>query len=135
MGDPFLYAAKFRVDIGKETSDASTIKFGVREVSSELTAQGGRLFRVNGRKVLIRGAAWTPDMILRWDSKRVGADLAYVRHMGLNTIRLEGKVDREEFFEATDRLGILVMPGFICCDMWEHWDDWTTETKKMPQLL
>ncbi|MGB2628900.1 MAG: glycoside hydrolase family 2 protein [Candidatus Acidiferrum sp.] len=131
MGDPFLYTAKFRVDVGKDTSDASTIKFGIREVSSELTAQGGRLFKVNGRKVLIRGAAWTPDMLLRWNSKRVGTDLAYVRHMGLNTVRLEGKVDREEFFDATDRLGILVMPGFICCDMWEHWDDWTAETKKI----
>ena len=57
--------------------------------------------------------------------------LLTLKHMGLNTIRLEGKIDREEFFEKTDRLGILVMPGWICCDMWEHWDDWTAETKKI----
>jgi exo-1,4-beta-D-glucosaminidase len=53
----------------------------------------------------------------------------YVKHMGLNTIRLEGKTDRDEFFEKTDRLGILVMPGWICCDAWEHWKDWTPQTK------
>jgi exo-1,4-beta-D-glucosaminidase len=131
MGEPSLYTAKFHVEVGKEVSDSTAINFGIREVTSELTPKGGRLFKVNGRKVLIRGAAWTPDMLLRWDPKRVAADLAYTKHMGLNTIRLEGKVDREEFFDQTDRLGILVMPGWICCDMWEHWDDWTAETKKI----
>jgi exo-1,4-beta-D-glucosaminidase len=132
IGEPSLYTAKFQLALAnKEVSDSSSVTFGIREVTSELTPKGGRLFKVNGRKVLIRGAAWAPDMFLRWDSNRLDADLAYVRHMGLNTIRLEGKVDRDEFFDKTDRLGILVMPGWICCDMWEHWDDWTPETKKI----
>ena len=30
----------------------------IREVISELTESGGRLFKVNGKRVLIRGAAW-----------------------------------------------------------------------------
>ena len=131
MGEPALYTAKFHVEVGKEVSDSTSVTFGIREVTSELTPKGGRLFKVNGRRVLIRGAAWAPDLLLRWDSKRVDADLSYVKHMGLNTIRLEGKTDRNEFFEKTDRLGILVMPGWICCDMWEHWDEWTAETKKI----
>jgi exo-1,4-beta-D-glucosaminidase len=70
-------------------------------------------------------------MLLRWSSKKVDADLEYTKHMGLNAIRLEGKIDRKEFFDKTDRLGILVMPGWICCDTWEHWDSWTPETKKI----
>jgi exo-1,4-beta-D-glucosaminidase len=131
MGDPFLYNAKFSAEVGKDVSDTANVTFGIREVTSELTPKGGRLFKVNGRKVLIRGAAWAPDMMLRWSSKRVDADLAYVKHMGLNTVRLEGKTDRDEFFDKTDRLGLLVMPGWICCDMWEHWDDWTAETRKI----
>jgi exo-1,4-beta-D-glucosaminidase len=131
MGEPFLYTVKFSAEVGKEISDAASVALGIREVTSELTPKGGRLFKVNGRNVLIRGAAWAPDMMLRWSSKRVDADLAYVKHMGLNTIRLEGKTDRDEFFDKTDRLGLLVMPGWICCDMWEHWDDWTAETKKI----
>jgi exo-1,4-beta-D-glucosaminidase len=131
MGEPSLYTAKFHVEVGKEMSDSASINFGIREVTSELTPKGGRLFKVNGHRVLIRGAAWTPDMLLRWNSKRLDADLAYLKHMGLNTIRLEGKVDREEFFDKTDRLGILIMPGWICCDMWEHWDTWTADTKKI----
>jgi exo-1,4-beta-D-glucosaminidase len=131
MGEPSLYTAKFKVEVGNGVSDVGNVTFGIREVTSELTPEGGRLFRVNGRKVLIRGAAWAPDMMLRWSSKRLDADLAYVRHMGLNTIRLEGKTDRDEFFDKTDRLGILVMPGWICCDMWEHWRHWTPATKQI----
>ena len=114
-----------------DDSDSANVNFGIREVTSELTDNGGRLFKVNGKRVLIRGAAWAPDMLLRWSSKRLDADLAYVKHMGLNSIRLEGKTDRDEFFDKTDRLGLLVMPGWICCDAWEHWKHWTPETKKI----
>ena len=131
MGEPYLYTAKFRVESSKEISDIANLDFGIREVTSELTDKGHRLFKVNGKRVLIRGAAWAPDMLLRWSSKKVDADLEYTKHMGLNAIRLEGKVDRKEFFDKTDRLGILVMPGWICCDMWEHWRTWTPETKKI----
>jgi len=131
MGEPYLYTAKFRVETGKEFSDSASLDFGIREVTSELTDKGHRLFKVNGKRVLIRGAAWAPDMLLRWSSKKVDADLEYTRHMGLNAIRLEGKIDRKEFFDETDRLGILVMPGWICCDVWEKWGLWTPEMKKI----
>jgi exo-1,4-beta-D-glucosaminidase len=87
MGEPNLYTAKLSFEIGKEISDAESVTFGVREVTSELTDKGYRLFKINGRKVLIRGAAWAPDLLLRWSSKRLDADLNYVRDMGLNTIR------------------------------------------------
>ncbi|MGB7438688.1 MAG: glycoside hydrolase family 2 protein [Candidatus Acidiferrum sp.] len=129
MGEPYLYKANFRVVSNGAESDSSIVNFGVREVTSEITSNGGRLFQVNGKKVLIRGAAWAPDMLLRWSSNRLDADLNYVKHMGLNSIRLEGKVDRDEFFDKTDRLGLLVMPGWCCCDAWERWKHWTPETK------
>jgi exo-1,4-beta-D-glucosaminidase len=131
MGEPNLYSAKLSFEIGNETSDATSVTFGVREVTSELTDRGYRLFKINGRKVLIRGAAWAPDILLRWSSKRLDADLNYVRDMGLNTVRLEGRIDREEFYEKTDRLGILVMPGWTCCDAWERWSDWKEEQHKI----
>jgi exo-1,4-beta-D-glucosaminidase len=131
MGEPYLYAAKFRVEVSGGDSDSANVSFGIREVSAELTPTGGRLFKVNGKNVLIRGAAWAPDMMYRWDPKRLDADLAYTKHMGLNTLRLEGKVDRDEFFDKADRLGILVMPGWCCCDAWERWSHWTPETKSI----
>jgi exo-1,4-beta-D-glucosaminidase len=45
--------------------------------------------------------------------------------MNLNTIRIEGKLETEDFFQLADRQGILVMLGWCCCDHWEHWKDWT----------
>jgi len=130
LGAPNLYTAElhFHVDGAENLSDRTQVTFGIREFTSELTEKGHRLFKLNGRNILIRDAAWAPDMFLRPISKKLDADLAYVRDMGLNTIRLEGRIDRDEFFEKTDKLGILVMPGWTCCDAWERWKRWTPET-------
>ena len=131
MGKPNLYTAKVDFEVEEHASDAAEVTFGIREATSELTDKGYRLFKINGRKVLIRGAAWAPDMFLRWSPERVDADLAYVRDMGLNTVRLEGRIDHEEFFAKADRLGILVMPGWTCCDAWERWKNWKEEQHKI----
>ena len=131
MGTPNLYTARLSFKIGKQISDSASVTFGIREVTSELTEKGHRLFKVNGRKVLIRGAAWAPDLLFRWSSPRLDADLAYVRDMGMNAIRLEGRLDRDEFFEKTDRLGILVMPGWTCCDAWERWKIWQDDQNRI----
>ena len=131
MGTPHLYTAKLLFEIGKQVSDTASVTFGIREVTSELTEKGHRLFKVNGRKVLIRGAAWAPDLLFRWSSEKLDADLAYVLDMGMNTIRLEGRLDRDEFFEKTDHLGILVMPGWTCCDAWERWKNWNGDQNRV----
>jgi exo-1,4-beta-D-glucosaminidase len=127
MGEPHLYRAKMRFEIGKQISDEAELNFGVREVTSELTDKGHRLYKINGRKILIRGAAWAPDMFLRWYPERLDADFRYVKDMGLNTVRLEGRIDHEELFDLADRMGILIMPGWTCCDAWERWKNWKPE--------
>jgi exo-1,4-beta-D-glucosaminidase len=131
MGTPNLNTAHLSFEIGKQVSDTASVTFGIREVSSELTDKGYRLFKVNGRKVLIRGAAWAPDLLFRWSSAKLDADLAYVRDMHLNAIRLEGRLDRDELFDKTDKLGILVMPGWTCCDAWERWKHWEGDQNRV----
>jgi exo-1,4-beta-D-glucosaminidase len=131
VGTPYLYKAKLQFEQAGTVSDSTTVAFGVRQVTSELTDRGHRLFKINGRRILIRGAAWAPDMFLRPMPKKLDADLRYVKHMGLNTVRLEGRIDRDELFNKTDEMGILVMPGWTCCDMWEQWKDWTDDTRKI----
>jgi exo-1,4-beta-D-glucosaminidase len=44
--------------------------------------------------------------------------------MGLNMVRLEGKLETQEFFDLADRRGILLIAGWCCCDHWEHWGRW-----------
>jgi exo-1,4-beta-D-glucosaminidase len=106
-------------------SDTATVRFGVRETSSELDSEGHRLFRINRHPILIRGGGWSPDMLLRQSPERMREQFKLVRDLHLNTIRLEGKLETEEFFDLADEQGMLVMAGWCCCDHWEHWKDWT----------
>src|SRR5262245_65732788 len=42
--------------------------------------------------------------------------------MNLNMIMLDVKLEIDEFFNLADEIGILVMAGWCCCDLWEEWD-------------
>jgi exo-1,4-beta-D-glucosaminidase len=128
MGLQNLYTLVFDVDVDGAISDRREVRFGVQQISSELTDAGHRLFKVNGRPILIRGGGWASDMLLRPASQaRLEAEMRYVREMGLNTIRLEGKLESDLFYDLADRDGILIMPGWCCCDQWEKWDKWDAE--------
>lgn len=39
----------------------------------------------------------------------------------------QGKSEPESFYTATDEAGLLVMPGWCCCDAWQHWELWGPE--------
>jgi exo-1,4-beta-D-glucosaminidase len=127
MGKPELYSLKMEFVVAGRISDHSETHFGIREVTSELNADQRRVFAINGKKILIRGGGWTPDMLLRESSQRLADEFRYVLDMGLNTIRLEGKLETEEFFEHADREGILIMAGWCCCDHWERWGEWSPQ--------
>jgi len=127
MGMANMYTANLDFESGKEISDAAEVRFGIREVKTERTEQGALLFRVNGKRVLIRGAAWSPDMLLRWSKVQAETGIGYSKDMGMNAIRLEGKFENEEFFDMADEQGMLIMPGWCCCDFWERWKRWKPE--------
>jgi exo-1,4-beta-D-glucosaminidase len=127
MGEPHLEHLTVSFSTGGRSTDEESVSFGIREITSELTSNGSRLFRVNGKPILIRGAGWSQDMLLRTDSKRLRDQFDLVQDMNLNTIRLEGKLEADEFFHLADERGILVMLGWCCCDHWEHWKDWRPE--------
>ena len=124
MGTPNLYKLTMEFDVDGSVSDHSSTEFGIREITSNLNSTGGRAFHINGKNILIRGAGWTPDMLLRETSQRLHDEFSYVEDMGLNTVRLEGKLETPEFFNLADRKGILVMAGWCCCDFWERWPRW-----------
>ena len=125
LGPQNLYTVEMRFVAGQSTSDVATAKFGMREISDQKNPNGYELFSINHRNILIRGGGWAPDMFLRVNDERIRDELRHVRNLGLNTIRLEGKLETDEFFELADRYGILVMAGWCCCDHWEHWSKWT----------
>ena len=124
MGKPNLYPLTMEFEVNGAVSDHSATEFGIREITSDLNSVGGRAFHINGKNILIRGGGWTPDMMMRENSQRLHDEFRYVRDMGLNTIRLEGKLETQEFFDLADHDGILVMAGWCCCDFWERWPRW-----------
>jgi exo-1,4-beta-D-glucosaminidase len=131
-GPQNLYTLSLAVDVDGTVSDSANTRFGIHEMTSELTPQKHRLFKVNGKPVLIRGGGWASDMMLRPAStERLKAELRYVREMGLNTIRLEGKLESDEFYDLADEYGILLRAGWCCCDQWEMWKKWDAEDYKV----
>jgi exo-1,4-beta-D-glucosaminidase len=130
VGPQNLYPLDLTFEVAGKTSDTAHIDFGIREVTSELN-NGHRLFKINGRNILIRGAGYTFDMLLRSSPERQEAELRYVKDMNLNAVRFEGKLEDEHFLEMCDRMGILVLAGWCCCDHWEKWKDWDAEDEQI----
>jgi exo-1,4-beta-D-glucosaminidase len=133
MGKPERYKLSMEFVVGGKVSDKSETQFGIREIKSEVTAPNRRLFTINGKNILIRGGGWSPDMMLREDSQRLHDEFRYVQDLGLNTIRLEGKLENEEFLNLADEHGLLVMAGWCCCDFWEEWEKWKPEDHKIAE--
>jgi exo-1,4-beta-D-glucosaminidase len=131
VGKQELYPLDLSVEVQGEVSDSSHIRFGIRQVTSRLDDKGHRLFQVNGKNILIRGAGYSFDLLLRSSPERQHAELNYVRDLNLNTVRLEGKIENDHFFDLADEMGILVLPGWCCCDQWENWPAWDKETERI----
>jgi exo-1,4-beta-D-glucosaminidase len=144
VGPQNLYSLNMRFLIAGEVSDEQHIHFGIREITAELNGpapQPGKmyhigsgkivdtdtrplLFRINHKKILIRGAGWTPDLLLDSSREQLETQFQYMRDMNLNTVRLEGKLEGDEFFDLADKMGVLVIAGWCCCDHTEKWDQW-----------
>ena len=73
----------------------------------------------------MRGGAWTPDLLLRANWDEIRTHVRYVEHLGLNTVRIEGKLVWDELYDLFDEAGILLILGWNCCDYWQKWPQWT----------
>jgi exo-1,4-beta-D-glucosaminidase len=116
-----LYQANLTVSANGERSDTAGKRFGIRNITSTLNRYNDTAFIINGEPFQVIGAGYSSDMFLRWDTKTFVAQAEYALDLGLNTLRLEGKMEHPELYEITDRLGLMVLPGWECCDKWEAW--------------
>ena len=139
MGEPKLHNFTITVK-DKNQYYIYKKKIGLREVSSEYHAEKDKngalikdrkVYKINGKKILIKGAGWNPDLFLRQNPEIYYKHINYVRDMELNTIRLEGNSEGDEFYDYCDELGILIITGWCCCDSWQRWDDWTKNEVKI----
>ena len=122
LGEHPLYKLNLKVYAKNEFSDDYQTRFGIREVDTYINEEGNRGYTINGKKILIKGGGWVDDLFLREDAQKVRTQVEYTKHMGLNTIRLEGFWGSSKaLFDACDEEGILLMIGWSC--HWE-WEDY-----------
>lgn len=107
-----------------EISDSAEVTFGIRDIKAFINEYGSRQFIVNGKKILIRGAAWTPDLMLRQSERQDEIDTDFIVNLNLNAIRLEGKLATDYLWNLCDKKGIMVIAGWPCCNHFEKWRRW-----------
>ena len=121
-GEQPLYSAYVSASVNNATSDAVERHFGLRKVTSRVNEDDDRVFSVNNNPFQVIGGGYSADMFLRFDTERFETIVKYMLDMGLNTIRLEGNNEQPELYEITDRLGLMVIAGWECCNKWESWE-------------
>lgn len=142
LGQPNLYDLNLEFRQFNQPTDTKHLRFGIREVTQhrdqneqfpELGRGGSFYLQVNGRDFLVRGAAYTPDLLFADDLGRDVATLRYAKDLGLNMLRLEGKFPGERIVEMADEMGIPLMYGWMCCNQWEKWAQWDDEDNRVAQ--
>lgn len=115
-GSPYLYHAVSDILQGTKTLDHVITNFGVR--SLEFSAVKG--FLLNGKNVELRGGCMHHDngplgaaTIDRAEERRVELLKSY----GFNAVRTSHNPPSQQFLDACDRLGILVLD-----EAFDHWE-------------
>ncbi|CAN7134543.1 unnamed protein product [Brassica rapa subsp. narinosa] len=117
MGKQSLYDVVITVVV-KEfgESDSWMQPFGFRKVESVIdSVTGGRLFKINGEPIFIRGGNWIlSDGLLRLSKERYRTDIKFHADMNMNMIRCwgGGLAERPEFYHYCDIYGLLVWQEF-----------------------
>ncbi len=139
-GQPNLYELKLDFKMDGHISDSATIKFGMRKIVQKrdsdtsfpnIGKDGNFYVQVNGKDFLIRGAAYTPDLLFKNDPNRDRAIMSYVKDLGLNMLRWELKIADDSMLEQADEQGVGTMFGWMCCAQWEEWSLWDPEDHRV----
>jgi exo-1,4-beta-D-glucosaminidase len=145
MGTPALYDLQLEFVRNKTLSDRAQMRFGIRSITQhrdndeqfpDLGKGGNFYLKVNGRDFLVRGGDYTPDLLYRYDPQREADILRYVKDLGINFLRWESKISSEHIVELADEQGIPLMFGWMCCNQWERWNQWSEEDHRVaPESL
>lgn len=135
-GAPNLYHLKMQFNVDDQVSDSQDIDFGIRKITQkrdsdtsfpEIGTGGNFYLQVNGKDYLIRGAAYTPDLLFKSDPQRDAGVMEYAKDLGLNLLRWELKIADDAMIDRADREGMPIMLGWMCCGQWEMWNAWSAE--------
>src|SRR5271166_2086044 len=121
-GEPALHDVRLLAGVGHRQIAIDAGRVGFRELafgatSSHDVLRDGVNLHVNGVRVFVRGAVWTPiDLVgLAPSEGDLRAELMRAREAGMNMLRLPGTSAYETcaFHDLCDELGILVWQDFM----------------------
>ncbi|MCS6829912.1 MAG: glycoside hydrolase family 2 TIM barrel-domain containing protein [Armatimonadota bacterium] len=121
IGEQPLYRLFLQIAHGAQTSDEREVSFGIRTVRA-IPNEGAPpdalpyTLEVNGRRVFVKGWNWVPheQMYGRVRPERYERLLTLAKHAHCNLLRVwgGGLLEREQFYDLCDRLGIMVWQEF-----------------------
>ena len=112
-GDQFLYVNETKLVIDEQISDIKEFKVGVREMRYRPSSQFN--IYVNGARIYCSGGNWGMDESMLRCNDEEGYDIRVRLHKeaGFTMIRnWVGMTGNEEFYNACDKYGILIMDDF-----------------------
>ena len=130
-GKPELNRIELAVERRGTVSNSIAENFGIREITSKLIDDHSRVFIVNGKRIMLRGAAWSPDIFQRRSKERQEQEIRLYRDMNMNIVRSEGKMEDDHFYALCDKYGLLVMTGWMCCGAWQYPENWDAAKRQV----
>jgi len=136
LGPQNLYQCSVQFTAGTTVTDTNTFNFGVRKLDTGLgpvTPQGRqwRWFKINNQPIMLKGAGWAPDMLVKRDPTRINDIFQLILDMGMNMLRFEGKMEDQTFYDLADQNGVMLIAGWVCCSQWESWKSWSAENQSV----
>ncbi len=120
QGDQPMYSAELVLFRGNEVLGETTVTFAVRTIQllQKKDEEGESfVFVVNGRKIFCKGADWIPadNFLPRIDDARYEMLLRLARDAHMNMVRVWGGgiYEDDRFYDACDRMGLLVWQDFM----------------------
>ncbi len=103
-GKPDLYKMELSVSIGGKASDTVTDVFGIREVRRLDNGQ----WVLNGKRIFLRGMRYLSSLWLGEGNRDLfREDLQKMLDLNINSVRVGSHVEKEDFYDLCDRMGML----------------------------
>jgi len=117
-GSPELYKLKMKLKTSDGQISNRKVNFGIRKVETYIGSKE-RIYKINGKKIYMKGGNWVQDMMLNWNSKRYEQEIRLTKNANLNFLRIWGPTGTpsEALYNAADKYGILLWQDFLN-DFW-----------------
>ena len=144
-GPQNLYDVSLELIHNGKTVDTRCWKMGLRTIELirddmlDPSGKGNFHFKVNGKKIFIKGSNWVPANAMHGENtERIRKSLALFEELGCNMVRCWGGnvYENDEFFDWCDEHGLLVWQDFMfACETAPQDDAFLEEARKEAEAV